>query len=68
LIKSIEVTAIAKSIEDFKALVKLLESLGIRKDLQGGDGSYLYADFFPSSLQLTVTTGSGRRIHARIYF
>jgi 6,7-dimethyl-8-ribityllumazine synthase len=57
LIKSIEVTAIAKSIEDFKALVKLLESLGIRKDLQGGDGSYLYADFFPSSLQLTVTYG-----------
>jgi 6,7-dimethyl-8-ribityllumazine synthase len=57
LIKSIEVAALTKSVDDFKALVKLLESLGIRKDLQGGNGSYYYADFFPSSLQLTVTYG-----------
>jgi 6,7-dimethyl-8-ribityllumazine synthase len=57
LIKSIEVTALAKSIEDFKALVKLLESLGIRKDLQGGDGSYHYAEFFPAALQFDVTYG-----------
>ena len=57
MIKSIEVTALAKSMEDFKALVKLLESLGIRKDLQGGDGSYHYAEFFPAALQLDVTYG-----------
>jgi 6,7-dimethyl-8-ribityllumazine synthase len=58
LIKSIEVTALAKSMEDFRALVKLLESLGIRKDLQGGDGSYHYAEFFPAALQLDVTYGN----------
>ncbi len=57
MIKSIEVTALAKSMEDFKALVRLLESLGIRKDLQGSNDSYHYAEFFPAALQLDVTYG-----------
>lgn len=57
MIKSIAVTALAKSIEDFKSLVRLLESLGIRKDLQGSNDSYHYAEFFPAALRLDITYG-----------
>ncbi len=58
MIKSIEVTVLVKSMEDFKALVKLLESLGIRKDLQGGEDGYRYAEFLPECLRLDVTFGT----------
>jgi len=54
LIKSIGIKALAKSIEDFNALVKLLKALGIRVDLEGKNERYQYADFLPDGLALNV--------------
>jgi 6,7-dimethyl-8-ribityllumazine synthase len=58
LIKSIGIKALAKSIEDFNALVKLLKALGIRVDLEGKNERYQYADFLPDGLALNVIFGT----------
>jgi 6,7-dimethyl-8-ribityllumazine synthase len=57
LIKSIGITALTKSAEEFEALVKLLEALGIRKDLKGGEDGFHYAEFWPEAISLDVTYG-----------
>jgi 6,7-dimethyl-8-ribityllumazine synthase len=58
LIKSIGIKALTKSVEDLKALVRLLESLGLHKDLQGGKDGYHYAEYIPEYLHLDVTYGT----------
>jgi 6,7-dimethyl-8-ribityllumazine synthase len=57
LIKSIGLNALARSAEDFAALVKLLKALGIRADLEGRNEKYRYVEFAPDSLDLTVVYG-----------
>ena len=57
MIKSVEIVAVAKSIPDFKELVTLLESLGLRKDLQGKTDDRRYVEFLPATLGLNVIYG-----------
>jgi 6,7-dimethyl-8-ribityllumazine synthase len=54
LIKWIQIEALAKSSEDFEALVKLLELLGLRKGPVGENDISRYATFLPSRLHLDV--------------
>lgn len=58
MIKSIQITALTKSLEEFRALVKLLDSLGIRQDIRGSNESYHYADYWPRDLSLQVMYGT----------
>ena len=57
MIKSIGITALAKSNEDFIALVKLLQALGIRTDLEGENKNYRYIDFAADGMALSVVYG-----------
>jgi 6,7-dimethyl-8-ribityllumazine synthase len=57
LIRSIGLKALAKSPEEFSALVKLLKALGIRSDLEGENEKYRYVDFAPDSFGLSVVYG-----------
>src|SRR5712691_2705634 len=54
MIKSVHVTALAKSPEDFKLLVKLLESLGLRKGFHGDNDNCSSGEFLPARLHLDV--------------
>jgi 6,7-dimethyl-8-ribityllumazine synthase len=47
LIKWFQVTSVAKSAEDFQQLVRLLDSLGLRKGAAGENEGTLSAEFFP---------------------
>ncbi|MGA7442665.1 MAG: 6,7-dimethyl-8-ribityllumazine synthase [Candidatus Sulfotelmatobacter sp.] len=57
MIKSIGITALARSVEELEALVKLLETLGIRKDLKGGEEGFRYVEFCPGTINLHVALG-----------
>jgi len=61
MIKSVQLAAIAKSKEDFQALVGLLEALGLRKGFSGDDRSLL-AEFFPSQAGLDILYTKNERI------
>jgi 6,7-dimethyl-8-ribityllumazine synthase len=54
LIKWVQVEALAKSSEDFEALVKLLESLGLRKGFVGENNNARSATFLPSRLHFDL--------------
>jgi 6,7-dimethyl-8-ribityllumazine synthase len=54
LIKWVQVGTLAKSAEDFTALVKLLESLGLQKGNDGENDNSRSAEFLPSRLTLDV--------------
>jgi 6,7-dimethyl-8-ribityllumazine synthase len=55
LIKWAQITAQAKSAEDFRLLVQLLELLGLRKGFSGENKKALSAEFFPSQVKLDLT-------------
>jgi 6,7-dimethyl-8-ribityllumazine synthase len=54
LIKWVDVEALAKSSEDFTALVRLLESLGLRKGFLGENDISRSAQFFPTRLRFNL--------------
>jgi 6,7-dimethyl-8-ribityllumazine synthase len=54
LIKWVQVGALAKSSEDFAALVKLLDSLGLRKGQEGENDACKFAEFRPARLSVDV--------------
>ena len=54
MIKWVRVEALAKSSEDFEALVKLLESLGLRKGFVGENNNARSATFLPSRLHFDL--------------
>jgi 6,7-dimethyl-8-ribityllumazine synthase len=54
LIKWAQITAQAKSAEDFRLLVQLLELLGLRKGFSGENKKSLSAEFLPSQLKLNL--------------
>jgi 6,7-dimethyl-8-ribityllumazine synthase len=54
LIKWVDVEALAKSSEDFTALVKLLESLGLRKGFVGENDISRSGTFLPTQLRFNV--------------
>ena len=54
MIKSIQLTAVAKSEEDFIILTELLEALGLRKGSAGENDNARSAEYFPLSLKLDV--------------
>ena len=54
MIKWVQVEALAKSSEDFTALAKLLESLGLRRGPVGENDNCRSATFHPSRLHLDV--------------
>jgi 6,7-dimethyl-8-ribityllumazine synthase len=54
LIKWAQITAQAKSAEDFRLLVQLLELLGLRKGFSGENKRALSAEFFPSQAKLDL--------------
>jgi 6,7-dimethyl-8-ribityllumazine synthase len=54
LIKWAQITAQAKSAEDFRLLVQLLELLGLRKGFSGENKKALSAEFFPSKVRLDL--------------
>ena len=54
LIKSVYVGSLTKSSEDFTALVKLLESLGLRKRCVGENDISRSATFLPSQVRVNV--------------
>jgi len=54
LIKWVDVEALAKSSEDFTALVKLLESLGLRKGFVGENDISHSAQFLPTQLRFNL--------------
>jgi 6,7-dimethyl-8-ribityllumazine synthase len=54
LIKWVHVESLAKSSQDFTALVKLLESLGLRKGFVGENDISLSAIFLPPQLRFNV--------------
>jgi 6,7-dimethyl-8-ribityllumazine synthase len=54
LIKWVDVEALAKSSEDFTALVKLLESLGLRKGFVGENDISRSATFLPPQLRFNL--------------
>jgi 6,7-dimethyl-8-ribityllumazine synthase len=54
LIKSVQLGARAKSAEDFKLLVELLETLGLHKGPQGENENCLSASFLPGRLHFDV--------------
>jgi 6,7-dimethyl-8-ribityllumazine synthase len=54
LIKWVDVEALAKSSEDFTALVKLLESLGLRKGPVGENDLSRSATFLPTQLRFNL--------------
>jgi 6,7-dimethyl-8-ribityllumazine synthase len=55
LIKSVDVESLAKSSKDFTALVKLLESLGLRKGSVGENDISRSTTFLPSQVRFNVT-------------
>jgi 6,7-dimethyl-8-ribityllumazine synthase len=54
MIKSIEVTALARSAEDFKLLIQLFDLLGMRKGFGGANEKSRSAEFFPSETKLQL--------------
>jgi 6,7-dimethyl-8-ribityllumazine synthase len=54
LIKMVQIAAKAKSAEDFRLLVKLLELLGLRRGFSGESDKALSAEFFPSQAKLDL--------------
>ncbi len=54
MIKSIEITALAKSAEDFKLLIQLFGLLGLRKGFAGENEKARSAEFFPSEAKLQL--------------
>jgi 6,7-dimethyl-8-ribityllumazine synthase len=54
LIKSVDVESLAKSPDDFTALVKLLESLGLRKGFVGENDISRSATFLPSQVRFNL--------------
>jgi len=55
LIQWVQVMALVRSPEDFEPLVKLLESLGLRKGLRGENDNCRSAEFLPTRLRFDVT-------------
>ncbi|MGO8795810.1 MAG: 6,7-dimethyl-8-ribityllumazine synthase [Candidatus Sulfotelmatobacter sp.] len=58
MIKSIQLTALTKSLADFRALIKLLDSLGVHKEIRGSNENYHYADYWPRDMSLQVMYGT----------
>ena len=54
MIKWAQITAQAKSAEDFRLLVQLLELLGLRKGFSGENKKTISAEFFPSKVKLDL--------------
>jgi 6,7-dimethyl-8-ribityllumazine synthase len=54
MIKWVQVTSVAKSSEDFRLLVRLLESLGLRKGSVGENENAISVEFFPSQAKLDL--------------
>lgn len=54
MMKWVQIAALAKSAEDFKQLVELLELLGLRKGPQGENKNCLSAEFLPTRLHFDV--------------
>ena len=54
MIKCVDVESLAKSSDDFTALVKLLESLGLRKGFVGENDISRSATFLPSQIRFNV--------------
>jgi 6,7-dimethyl-8-ribityllumazine synthase len=54
LIRRVEVTALAKSAEDFRLLVRLLDGLGVRQGPVGENPKVRSAEFFPSQIKLRL--------------
>ncbi len=54
MIKSIEVTALARSAEDFKLLIQLFGLLGLHKGFDGANENSRSAEFFPSQAKLQL--------------
>ena len=55
MIQWVQVMALVRSPEDFEPLVKLLESLGLRKGLRGENDNCRSAEFLPTRLRFDVT-------------
>jgi 6,7-dimethyl-8-ribityllumazine synthase len=54
MIKSVQLTALAKSEQDFILLTELMEALGLRKGFAGENENARSAEYFPTKLKLDV--------------
>jgi len=59
LIKSIQLTGVAKNKKDFGLLVRLLDSLGVRKGFAGVDGTDRWQEFLPLTFRLDLLRPDG---------